>query len=257
MLAKVIVGGPSRSEALARLEQALAETVVLGVVTNLHFLRWLAGQPIVQAGEARIDTLEQIWPPAGNASGNASGKASAEAPSETAWQAAAAAIATLDGDGWRLNGPARIRLELGGLERSVELDVRGGGPLAVLDETGTAFVDDDGRSVAFRLAPPPDVDRAARSAAGQATGGAVEVRSPMPGRVLAVHVGPGTTVAAGQALVTVEAMKMEHVVTSPSDGTIDEVLVARGEQVNRGQPLVGLTAGTRGATVVGQMEEQR
>ena len=53
----------------------------------------------------------------------------------------------------------------------------------------------------------------------------------------------GTIVAAGQALVTVEAMKMEHVVTSPSDGTIDEVLVARGEQVNRGQPLVGLTAG--------------
>ena len=67
MLAKVIVGGPTRTEALARLEQALAETVVLGVVTNLHFLRWLATQPIVQAGEARIDTLEQIWPPAGNA----------------------------------------------------------------------------------------------------------------------------------------------------------------------------------------------
>ena len=78
----------------------------------------------------------------------------------------------------------------------------------------------------------------------------------MPGRVLAVHVGAGATVAAGQPLVMIEAMKMEHVVTSPAGGTIDEVLVARGEQVNRGQPLVGLTAGTRGATVVGQMEEQ-
>ena len=105
MLAKVIVGGPTRTEALARLEQALDETVVLGVVTNLHFLRWLATQPIVQAGEARIDTLEQIWPPAG--------EASAEGPSEIAWEAAACTLATTGGDGWRLNGPARIRLRIG------------------------------------------------------------------------------------------------------------------------------------------------
>ncbi|MCI0582508.1 MAG: ATP-grasp domain-containing protein, partial [Chloroflexi bacterium] len=63
MLAKVIAHGPTRAEALDRLTAALDETTVLGLTTNLRFLRWLVRQPAVRAGELRIDTLERIWPP--------------------------------------------------------------------------------------------------------------------------------------------------------------------------------------------------
>src|SRR4029079_6649496 len=63
MLAKVVAWGPDRVTALDRLQAALDETVVLGVVTNLRFLRWLVRQPVVRTGEARTDTLDRIWPP--------------------------------------------------------------------------------------------------------------------------------------------------------------------------------------------------
>ena len=63
MLAKVIAHGRDRAEALGRLTAALDETVVLGLVTNLRFLRWLVRQPVVLDGAGRTDTLERIWPP--------------------------------------------------------------------------------------------------------------------------------------------------------------------------------------------------
>ena len=63
MLAKVIAHGPDRTTALVRLTVALDETVVLGLTTNLRFLRWLVRQPAVLDGRMRIDTLGRIWPP--------------------------------------------------------------------------------------------------------------------------------------------------------------------------------------------------
>jgi acetyl-CoA/propionyl-CoA carboxylase biotin carboxyl carrier protein len=69
MLAKVIAWGPDRPEAFERLARALDDTVVLGIVTNLRFLRWLVRQPVVLAGDARTDTLDRIWPPDDWASG--------------------------------------------------------------------------------------------------------------------------------------------------------------------------------------------
>ncbi len=63
MLAKVIAHGADRREALERLTRALDETVVLGLTTNLRFLRWLVRQPAVRDGQMRIDTLGRIWPP--------------------------------------------------------------------------------------------------------------------------------------------------------------------------------------------------
>ncbi len=254
MLAKLIVGGATRHAALEALATALAGTLVLGLVTNLRFLRWLVAQPAVIEGQARIDTLEQIWPPARDLG---------HAPRDAAWQAAAAAIARSGQAGWRLNGPARIRLEADGLERTITVDQDRAGPTGAAGQPESAvvlvgelvFVDDDGRSVAFRLAPPPDVDRAARAAAGQATGGPIELPSPMPGTVLAVHVGPGAAVEVGQSLVTIEAMKMEHVVTAPAAGIVADVLVEPGAQVNRGQALVALTAGPGRATVAAKTKE--
>jgi len=249
MLAKLIAGGRTRKEALSNLSAALAGTLVLGVVTNLRFLRWLVAQPVVLSGEARIDTLERIWPPPA--------AEAVDQPSDTAWQAALDALARSTDGGWRLNGPPRIRLEADGVERTVSLDPDAAEPgNATAPGAGeVVYIDDDGRSVAFRLAPPPDVDRAARAAAGHVDGGPIEVTSPMPGNVLAVHVEPGAAVEAGQALVTVEAMKMEHVVTAPTAGLVADVMVEPGAQVNRGQALVALTGRPRRATVAATMEE--
>ena len=68
--------------------------------------------------------------------------------------------------------------------------------------------------------------------------------APMPGNVLRVLVAVGDTVTAGQPLVVVEAMKMEHQITAPADGTVEEVLVAPGEQVDTGQVLLQLEEGS-------------
>jgi excisionase family DNA binding protein len=250
MLAKLIALGPTRTNALLTLADALERTLVLGVVTNLRFLRWLVRQPVVLDGEARIDTLERIWPALPE---------ERDVPNQATWRAAAEVLAAGNAGGWRLNGPARIRLECDGSERTIFLEVEPGAddsrPVAVVDGAGVAFVDEDGRSVAFRIAPPPDVDRAARAATAHDAGGVVEVLAPMPGSVLAIHVQRGASIEAGQALLTLEAMKMEHVVSAPAAGIVGEVLVRRGHQVSRGQPLVGLTTRSGSATVTAKLEE--
>ena len=96
---------------------------------------------------------------------------------------------------------------------------------------------------AFRVAPPPDVDRAARAAAAHAhAGGRVDLSAPMPGSVVRVHVASGDRVATGDPIVTLEAMKMEHVVVAPADGVAVDIAVAAGDHVVRGQPLAAVEA---------------
>ncbi len=231
MLAKVIASGRDRDEALGRLASALDRTVVLGLTTNLRFLRWLVCEPAIRTGQARIDTLDGIWPP--------DDWADRTTIPDSAWAAAAAALAA---DGWRLNGPARVRLAADdGSERVVELgaepEALGADAHAIAVVGGTAHVDIGGRSVAIRLAPPPDVDRAALAAISHHAGGSVEISAPMPGSVLGVHVAPGAMVDAGDPIVTLEAMKMEHLVVAPITGTVADVRVRRTDQVTRGQPL--------------------
>ena len=63
MLAKIVARGDDRADALDRLTRALDATVVLGLTTNLRFLRWLVREPVVRDGQARTDTLDRIWPP--------------------------------------------------------------------------------------------------------------------------------------------------------------------------------------------------
>ena len=232
MLAKVIAHGPDRPTALDRLTDALDETLVLGLTTNLRFLRWLVRRPEVVDGEARIDTLDRIWPD--DAAGN-------RRISEAAWQAAAR---LLGGGAWRLNALPAIRLAVDAVERDIGVEpaTDAVGVEAVLAD-GVVHVDVEGRSVAIRPAPPPDVDRAARAAAAHAhVGGAAEVVAPMPGSVLAVHVGVGDTVAAGDPIVTLEAMKMEHVVVASAPGLVAELVVRPGDQVTRGATLATIEA---------------
>jgi excisionase family DNA binding protein len=233
MLAKVIAHGADRNEAFDRLATALDETIVLGLTTNLRFLRWLVREPVVRDGQMRIDTLGRIWPP-----DDWTTRATIPAP---AWQAAARALATPDvGGGWRLNGAPRVRLVAEtGAEQSVAIEA--GAPAVkaskVVRSADTAFVDVAGRSVAFRLALAPDVDRAARHAAGAHGTGPAELVAPMPGSIVAVRAGAGSLVDVGDPVVVLDAMKMEHAVASSITGTVAEVRVRAGDQVARGDVL--------------------
>jgi acetyl-CoA/propionyl-CoA carboxylase biotin carboxyl carrier protein len=247
MLAKLIAWGPDRQTALERLARALDDTVVLGVVTNLRFLRWLVRQPVVVDGEVRTDTLERIWPP--------DDWAQRTSIPDAAWAEAARALMggrEESGDpwagGWRLNGAHSVRLEADGTERHVEPGP--GAPSATTAVTAGDVVHLDlaGRSTAFRLAAPPDVDRAARAAVahGGTAAGPSPVEAPMPGAVLAVHVASGQVVSIGDSLVTLEAMKMEHAVTAPIAGRIAELAVRPADQVVRGQLLAVIEPGLAG-----------
>jgi 3-methylcrotonyl-CoA carboxylase alpha subunit len=71
-----------------------------------------------------------------------------------------------------------------------------------------------------------------------------QLRAPMPGKILKVHVKAGQVVARGQALLVLEAMKMEHTVAAPADGTVSKLRVAEGEQVSEGAELIVFEATT-------------
>jgi len=231
MLAKIVAHGADRREALERLTLALDETVVLGLTTNLRFLRWLVRRQEVTRGQARIDTLDAIWQP------NADDAATAAAIPAAAWGEAAR---LLGAGGWRLNGPARARLVADdGTESWVAVtSLPAEPPIAAIRDGGSVHLDVDGRSIAFRPAAPPDVDRAARAAAAHAHGGGpAEVSAPMPGSVLSIHAAEGDVVASGDPIVTLEAMKMEHVVVAPRAGHVTQLAVRIGDQVIRGQTV--------------------
>jgi acetyl-CoA/propionyl-CoA carboxylase biotin carboxyl carrier protein len=241
MLAKVIVHAQSRAVALAGLRQALAATTVLGLTTNLRYLRWLARTDAIDAGEMRTDTLEGLDGPA------------AARASDIHWHAAARALADqlppgAWGGGWRLNAAPSVRLACGDEQRTVVVDeqrtvvvpAEGLGATLVVD-AATAHVDVEGRSMPFAIAPPPSIDDAVRHAvAGE--GGASVLVAPMPGRVVAVRTAPGNSVEAGATLIVIEAMKMEHSVVAPMPGTVSSVHVVEGQQVQRGELLAEIAA---------------
>jgi acetyl-CoA/propionyl-CoA carboxylase biotin carboxyl carrier protein len=238
MLAKVIAWGPDRPTALERLARALDETIVLGVITNLRFLRWLVRHPVVLDGQARTDTLDRIWPP--------DDWAAKTAIPESAWSEAARALATTEAEagdpwagGWRLNGAYTARVEADGEVRGIESSPGPATSTALALAGDVVHLDLAGRSTTFQLADPPDVDRAARAAVahGIAGTGPSSVEAPMPGAVLTVHVAAGQAVAIGDPIVTLEAMKMEHAVTAPITGRVAEIAVRSADQVTRGQLL--------------------
>ena len=233
LLAKIIVGGTDRRDALRRLREALDATVLLGPVTNLRFLRWIAAADWFARGQTFTDTVAVRWHP----------EAQRAPLPEEAWRTAAGAIAAASPEalaGWRLNVGPRLRLRSAEEERSVEIPAEGPAlPVALVSGSGPAIahVDVDGRSVAFTLAPPPTVDSAVRHAAHPGAGPRA-VTAPMPGRVIAVAVHEGDRVELHQPLVVLEAMKMENAVTATADGVVTAVLVRPGGQVQKGDLMV-------------------
>jgi acetyl-CoA/propionyl-CoA carboxylase biotin carboxyl carrier protein len=270
MLAKVIAWGPDRDAALRRLSASLGETAVLGVGTNVAFLRALLADDDVVAG--RLDT--------GLVERKLDALTAGEVPDLVF---AAAALDELLGlqptgeivdpwevpNGWRLGGPTATPFRLTCGDRQVTVRVTGSPGAAtvavgdaepvpasarrVADRLEVTF---GGRVTSFRRALDESADTLWLAAGGRtwavaehsllesetasaAAGG--PVTSPMPGTVLVVKAAVGDVVAAGAPLVVVEAMKMEHTVTAPVDGVLTELNVQAGQQVALNQPLAVVT----------------
>ncbi|WP_018185664.1 acetyl-CoA carboxylase biotin carboxylase subunit [Microbacterium sp. 77mftsu3.1] len=259
MLAKVIATGATRDEARRRLVAALGDTAVLGFETNVPFLRALLELPAVAAGD--LDT--------GLIARELDGLLASDDPADVLTEAAllidAAAPRAGDpwrrADGWRLGSPAprRYRLASGGEERIVELVgdgviVDGAAVAASVHPIGDRVVVRIGdRSVSLVAAVDGDV--VWLSAGGRAhevrrvrldhrrdadASAVPELVSPMPGVVVMTSVADGAEVAAGDAVVVVEAMKMEHVVRAEIAGTV-ALRVSTGDSVGRGQTLAVVT----------------
>ena len=100
----------------------------------------------------------------------------------------------------------------------------------------TLFVDGAGRRL--RLVDPLDVTQYEAVASADAA-----VRAPLPGKIIDLRVKAGDKVSKGQPLLVLEAMKMEHTLTAPADGTVKTVRYAVGEQVPEGAELVEFEGG--------------
>jgi 3-methylcrotonyl-CoA carboxylase alpha subunit len=249
MIAKLIVHADTRAAAVERMRLALAEFQVVGVRTNVEFLGKLMSAPSFR--DANLDTAliererAHVLPPV-------------EKPPAAAWTAAArAAIVRTRAaagsspwksfDGWRLGSRATrdVCLRTGDWERPETIDFANlrtnelAGPgYGIADRVVTAadgiHVFLDGRHFTFAVVDPylPAVESA------DAHGG---LTAPMPGRVLAVMVKTGDSVARGAPLIVMEAMKMEHTIVAPAASVVEKLLCAVGDQVREGAELLILS----------------
>ena len=224
MIAKVIAHGDSREAAREALADALDEAVIWPVRTNAGFLVEALDHPDFASGQVDTGLIaregEALMPPS--------------EPSEDALAEAAGALIGQDAlTGFRLNAAPRrtARFLLDGQPITVDFAEAGEVPPAPTDEV---LISEGGQSWSFTRW------RADGLAAGGAGDGAI--LSPMPGRIIAVAVTEGQAVSAGQPLVTLEAMKMEHVLTAPFDGIVTDLKAETGGQVAEGVALVRIVA---------------
>ena len=269
MIAKLIVHADTREQALARLDAALAQTHIVGLATNVQFLRHVVRSP--SFAQANLDTtlIEREkavlfhQEPVGLA------------------QAAAAAVAqtllderALEGrdpfsrrDGWRSHGVTtrRFQFEFQGQVHEAELAYLHDGALTltIAGTSGPLEFARNGAGIDLRYAgqrqtvsvySTGEIDHVftARGAtqilatnllahAGEGLADSGRLTAPMPGKVVSFSVKAGDKVSKGQALAVMEAMKMEHTIAAPADGVVAEVLYAPGDQVAEGAELLKLT----------------
>ncbi len=277
MIAKLIVQGDTREQALARLDEALAQTHIVGLATNVQFLRRVAASGAF--AQAKLDTaLIQ----------RESAVLFQQEPVGLPMAAAAAVAATLlrerqaeapgspfsRRDGWRLGGLHRRAFDFvfGGEAVQAWLRYAPGstptlevgevaGPLAFAEAPGGEGAGESidlqfaGRRTratvhvlgeAVHVFTPAGatridtVDPLAHAGDTQAEGG--RLTAPMPGKVVSFAVRAGDAVSRGQPLAVMEAMKMEHTIAAPADGVVQELLYAPGDQVTEGAELLRLAA---------------
>jgi 3-methylcrotonyl-CoA carboxylase alpha subunit len=273
MLAKLIVGAPTRTAAIARLGRALADYAVLGITTNIPLLQAIVAHPAFAEGATTTDflqthaiaeTLRQPEP----------------MPQEVLYAAVVHALHSRSSAApdpwavaWRVNGAEqRIayrfgeqqhvvlaaqrdehtwRLSVDGTTRDVEC-------VAVRDQTLTlklsgayarlhvAQADDAllvawrGRSYRLHKVQPLSVDALSSSQSGVT--GHTSLEAPMPGTIIKVLVQPGDHVAPNQPLIVLEAMKMEHTIVAPYAGVVSAVPFTTGQLVSGGATLIELDA---------------
>jgi acetyl-CoA/propionyl-CoA carboxylase biotin carboxyl carrier protein len=270
LLAKVIAHGPDRDTALRRLDAALAQTSILGLGTNVAFLRALLADSDVRAG--KLDT--------GLVQRQVSHWVRAEPPSDVLAAAGLRALLALEPPGpvvdpfalpggWRIGEPAWTRwwvqasghapveVRTRGRAAAAELIVGAGAPtrasarwdqgdlVVTLDQItrcytcaadgAVVWLGRDGHNWELREQP---LDAGRRTEQG--VGGAV--CAPMPGTVTVVDVAEGQQVTAGARLLVLEAMKMEHVLTAPVNGVVRELRARPGGTVERGSLLLTLVS---------------
>ncbi|MCW5635821.1 MAG: acetyl/propionyl/methylcrotonyl-CoA carboxylase subunit alpha [Rubrivivax sp.] len=274
MIAKLIVWGESRAQALARLDAALRDTHIVGPATNVAFLRRVVASHAFATADLDTALIEREHaalfdaPPLAPELA-AAGVAAHVLADETALEGADPWSRR---DGWRLHGGARRRLslELGGQPLPVVLErLHDGATVLSIGEQRWTFAartlgearhevrleggGGDRRTVLTVHASPEryavfadegsalvaEFDPLAH--AGDHAGEGGRLTAPMPGKVITFHVQAGDDVKRGQALAVMEAMKMEHTLFAPRDGRVLEVLYAAGDQVAEGGELLKLS----------------
>ncbi|WP_313219875.1 acetyl/propionyl/methylcrotonyl-CoA carboxylase subunit alpha [Stenotrophomonas sp.] len=277
MIAKLIVWDVDRDAALRRMQQALAECEVVGVTTNAAFLRRLVmtdsftqaklDTALIEREQAALAPNDGDSDPALLALAAIAGVATSEAARRDArdphspWQAQ---------DGWRLGAAAAraLTLEHRGAQRSVTVQGAGAGEQWTVHMDGNALAGSGGLDGdALRVQIGEQLHRATVirdgnelylfgsegvqrftlhdpvSEADQSVADAGSLVAPMPGRIVATLVSPGTAVKRGAPLLVLEAMKMEHTLQAPADGTVQGYRVKAGDQVGDGAVLVDFEAG--------------
>ena len=269
MLAKLIVWGADRDEALAKLDKALSEMQVVGVANNVAFLRDVVQSASFSQGDLDTDliarerdnlfktqTLSEDLAVAGVIGMVL--RQEVDAMGINPWQAV---------DGWQVVGApprpfqlqgawgdevraldvvlysAPQRLRIADMDHAFEWRAHPRGVSVCLNGVWTdlSVVASAGQYHVFSRAGHAVLQRvdplAGSAQAADALGG---LNTPMPGKLIRMDVAVGDTVAKGQVLAVMEAMKMEHSIASPRDGVVSEVFYAVGDQVAEGQALLTL-----------------
>lgn len=270
MIAKLIVHGDTREQALARLDAALAQTQIVGLSSNVQFLRHVVKSEAF--AQAKLDTalierekavlFQQTAVPTPLAA------AIAVAQQLQAEQALETADPFSRRDGWHSHGTVRRsftfvqdsatiqavltygrhgtpQLQVGDVEAPLHWQPQGDGLLVEFaGERSTAQVHVTGE--ARHIFTPRGAavlqlqDPLAHAGEGHSEGG--RLTAPMPGKLVSFAVKAGDAVTKGQALAVMEAMKMEHTIAAPADGVVQELLYAPGDQVAEGAELIRMEA---------------
>ena len=269
MIAKLIVHGSSREEALARMDAALAQTHIAGIATNMQFLRHVIATPAFASGEldTALITRESAHLFGQDALGAHRAVASAVARLLLDERALESADPFSRRDGWQSHGETLRRLDWVYADAPLATTLRyahdGACFLHLGDETHALQMEQGDAPFAWHIRWgymewQADVDwvagvahvftpqgagsirRADPLAQHQAEAAHGGLHAPMPGKVLQILVRVGEQVVAGQTLALMEAMKMEHSIRAPFAGVVAELLYASGEQVAEGGALIRL-----------------
>ncbi|RKR68460.1 3-methylcrotonyl-CoA carboxylase alpha subunit [Acidovorax sp. 94] len=274
MVAKLIVHGDTRAQALARLDEALAQTHIVGLATNVQFLRRVACTEAFAS--AKLDTAliprEQAVLFHQESVGLPLAAAAAVAQTLLRERASEGVDPFSRRDGFHTHGVVqrRFEFEFGGEHAKALLTYERGGSLHLAVGEGDAAVAGPlvfsavGQGIELQFAGQRTraavyaqgegdhvftplgatqitaIDLLAHAGEAAAEGG--RLTAPMPGKVVSFAVKAGDAVTKGQPLAVMEAMKMEHTIAAPADGVVQELLYAPGDQVTEGAELLKLAA---------------